>query len=220
MSSKVTLQGGNTYGTRRTRSDHPERRAGPGADAQPGRRGRAGAGARRLFGAGRGAGRDRGRAAPGRGRTAGVRVTGKQRAAKSLRPFVFVASGLPSGSAFFCQRDNCVLVMPRSESVGTVALLRPCRLMLVAAVAALAWLAAGSAGARKIVTYPSGRVAFAILERRFPRSNEPLVTASSSSSRRVSLPLGRVARSEAARWGETEPRALARLEWDPVNDRR
>jgi len=131
-----------------------------------------------------------------------------------------VASGLPSGSAFFCQRDNCVLVMPRSESVGTVALLRPCRLMLVAAVAALAWLAAGSAGARKIVTYPSGRVAFAILERRFPRSNEPLVTASSSSSRRVSLPLGRVARSEAARWGETEPRALARLEWDPVNDRR
>ena len=127
----------------------------------------------------------------------------RRRAAKSLRPFVFVASGLPSGSAFFCQRDNCVLVMPRSESVGTVALLRPCRLMLVAAVAALAWLAAGSAGARKIVTYPSGRVAFAILERRFPRSNEPLVTASSSSSRRVSLPWA--AWHEARRPGGARP---------------
>jgi len=34
------------------------------------------------------------------------------------------------------------------------------------------------------------------------------------------IALGRVARSEAARWRETEPRALARLEWDPVNDRR
>src|SRR6516164_540056 len=70
--AKSPLEGGNTYGTRRTRSDHPERGANPGADAQPGRRSRARAGARRLCGAGRGPSRARGRAATSRGRAARV----------------------------------------------------------------------------------------------------------------------------------------------------
>src|SRR5271168_3539214 len=108
MSSKVTLQGGNTYGTRRTRSDHPERRAGPGADAQPGRRGRARAGARRLFGAGRGPDRARGRAAAGRRRAAGVQVTGtaKGRILSRVRPFVvMVASTFPKRFDFLRVRE-------------------------------------------------------------------------------------------------------------------
>src|SRR6516164_4801370 len=70
--AKSPLEGGNTYGTRRTRSNHPGRGANPGADAQPGRRGRARAGARRLCGAGRGPSRARGRAATSRGRAARV----------------------------------------------------------------------------------------------------------------------------------------------------
>src|SRR5262249_33211485 len=56
-------------------SDHPERGANSRADAQPGGRGHARAEDRRLFGAGRGPGRARGRAATGRGRAAGARVT-------------------------------------------------------------------------------------------------------------------------------------------------
>src|SRR5262249_44749445 len=92
--AKSSLQGVNTYGTRRTRSDHPERRANPRADAQPGRRGRARARARRLCcGAGRG---PRSGRATGRGRAA--RVTDCEETCELSRFFI--------RTDFFCPTDK------------------------------------------------------------------------------------------------------------------